>query len=459
MRSKRFFKQCFFLISFFSFSLAACIPAQAALIPTSTPSTAPGIPPTEMPGLTAAPITDPRVVVAFVKDGNIHIWDEATGQTNTIFISRDVIRVTMSDDGQVIAFLRRSAVQVTETEWREQSALWAVDRSGANPRELVSAESLRQRLNAAERDSANIPQMEWIPGTHKLLFSEWTYFVMAEGESHAVPQGLYQIDVDTLTDTTLIQAGNNLRFMPSPDGSQIALLTLNGLGFINTDGSNLRANVFPYAQIGRTVPLFPTGVWTQDSTAFLITGSLEADPTFNINFTIWRVPADGASATALGTVTKSDPGSVTFSPDGGHLAFVQSLDGNPLGNAGWFITPLAGQVSPLAIPDEYDFASRNASLHWSPAGNPFTKNLRKLCPEATQDTDECDTRIHFFGTISAIRWIDGNKVLFLTSEPSVLFLATMDFTGNMDGTTIPIAAWPLNEGVSLNSFTTAMASR
>ena len=459
MRYHLFFKQLFFLFSCLSLLLGACIPVQGTVESTANPFPAPSLPLTELSVPTAVLPTGSGLVVVFIKDGNIQLWDESSGQTQTIVNAGDVIAVKMSDDGQVIAFLRRSAVQVTETEWREQSALWAVDLSGANPRELVSAESLRQRLNAAERDSANIPQMEWIPGTHKLLFSGWTYFVMAEGESHAVPQGLYQIDVDTLTDTTLIQAGNNLRFMPSPDGSQIALLSLNGLGFINTDGSNLRADVFPYAQIGSTLPLFPTGVWTQDSTAFLITGSLEADPTFNINFTIWRVPVDGSSAAALGTVAKSDPGSVTFSPDGGRLAFVQSLDGDPLGNAGWFITPLAGQVSPLAIPHEYDFTSRNASLHWSPAGDPFTKNLRKLCPEATQDTDECDTRISFFGTISAIRWIDGNKVLFLTSEPSVLFLATMDFTGNMDATTIPIAAWPLNEWVSLNSFTTAMAGR
>ena len=459
MRTKLLIRQFFFLFCFLSLSLAACVPAQPTVVSTATPSPAPSIPLTEAPAFTATPVTGPHLIVAFVKDGNIQVWDEATGQTNTIFISRDVIRVTMRDDGQAIAFLRRSTVQRSETEWFEQSSLWAVDLNGGNPRELVSAESLRQRLNTAENFSSNIPQMEWIPGTHQLLFSGWNYFVQAEGESHAVPEGLFLVDTDALTDKVLISAGTNLRFVPSPDGQQIALMSLNGLSFINTDGNNLRTNIFTYDQMGRTGPLFPTGVWTQDSTAFLITGSLETDPTFNINFTIWRVPVDGASATALGTVTKSDPGSVTFSPDGGRLAFVQSLDGNPLGNAGWFITPLAGQVSPLAIPDEYDFASRNASLHWSPAGDPFTKNLKKLCPEATQDTDECDTRIYFYGTISAIRWIDGNKVLFLTSEPSVLFLATMDFTGNMDGTTIPIAAWPLNEWVSINSFTTAMASR
>jgi hypothetical protein len=253
-------------------------------------------------------------------------------------------------------------------------------------------------------------------------------------------------------------AGNNLRFVPSPDGQQIALMSTNGLSFINIDGSNLRSDVLPYSQVGRTAPLFPTGVWAQDSTAFVITGSLEADPVFNINFAIWRVPVDGSSPETLATVTKSDPGSVTFSPDGQRMAFVQSADGQPPTIAGWFVTPLSGRVSPLAIPYNYDFDNRNASLHWSPAGDPFTKNLRKLCPEAARDTDECDTRISLYGSVSAIHWIDGNRLLFLTRDPSVLFLGTMDFTGNMSGTTIPIATWPLEDWVSAKSFTAAVGT-
>ena len=397
--------------------------------------------------------------MAFVKDGNIHVWNESTGQTQTIVNDGDVIAVKMSDDGQLIAFLRRSAVQLTDVEWREQSALWAVDSNGGNPRELVSAESLRQRLNAAERDSTNIPQLEWLAGTHQLIFSAWTYLVQAEGESHAVPQGLYRVDADALTDTALIPAGNNLRFVPSPDGMQVALMSTNGLSFINVDGSNLRSDVLTYPQIGLTGPVFPTGVWTQDSSAFVITGSLEADPTFNINFTVWRVPVDGSSPTLLATVTKSDPGTVTFSPDGQRMAFVQTTDEQPSSNFSWFITPLTGVGSLLTVPLEYDFAMTNASLHWSPAGEPYTRNLRKLCPEATRDTEECDTRISFYGTVSAIRWIDGTHVLFLTSEPSVLFLGKMDFSGLMSGTTIPIAAWPLENWVTLKSFTTAKVSR
>ncbi len=78
----------------------------------------------------------------------------------------------------------------------------------------------------------------------------------------------------------LAEAAENLRFLPSPDGKQIALMSPSDVGFINTDGSNKRQDVLTYAEVGLTGPLFPTGVWTQDSRAFVMTGSFERDPRF-----------------------------------------------------------------------------------------------------------------------------------------------------------------------------------
>ena len=439
--------------------LAACA-SVPAVYTSATPISATVIPPALSPEPTqesatalATLSTEQALVVAFVKDGNIQLWDEMTDQIQTIVNAGDVIAVTMSDDGQVIAFLRRSVVQQTDIDRFAQSALWVVDRNGSNPRELVSAESLRQRLNVAQRDSTNIPQMEWIPGTHRLLFSGWKYLVQAEGESHAIPEGLYLVDTDTVTDTQLIPAGNYLHFAVSPDGQQIALMSFTGLSFMNVDGSNIRTDVLTYPQIGQGAPLFPTGVWSQDSRAFVITGSFEADARFNINFTVWRVPVDGSSPVELATIVRSDPRSVTFSPDGQRMAFSQTAEGD-LETAGWFIAPLAG-ASPLAIP--YDIETDYTNLHWSPAGDPFTKNLRKLCPDATRDTDECDTGIGFWGTVAAIHWIDGNRVLFLTRDPSVLFLGKMEFVESWDGKTIPIVAWPVEDSVGPKQFTAALA--
>jgi len=249
--------------------------------PTITP-TAP-LPTSTATPTGAAPTAQPAGqlgVVVFVKDGNIQVWGEATGQTETIFSSGDVIAVTMSDDGQVAAFLRRSPVKRSDLDWYEQSALWAVERDGGNPRELVSAEALRELLNAGETDSTNIPQMEWIPGTHRLLYTGWTYFVQAEGESHAIPRGLYLVDADSLTDTVLLPADNNLRFVLSPDGRQIALLSTTALGLIHVDGSKWRPDLFRYTAVGVPGRIIPSGVWTQDSSAFLIAAPTETESGF-----------------------------------------------------------------------------------------------------------------------------------------------------------------------------------
>jgi hypothetical protein len=42
--------------------------------------------------------------------------------------------------------------------------------------------------------------------------------------------------------------------------------------------------------------------------------------------------------------------------------------------------------------------------------------------------------------------------LFLTREPSVLFLVTLDPSGVFDATTVPIVAWPLEDFAGLDSF-------
>jgi hypothetical protein len=134
--------------------------------------------------------SEPPAVVVFIKDGDILVWEEATGQTRTILDAGDAINLTMSDDGEVLAFLRRSVIGDLNSEWHEQSALWAVDRTGENPRELVSAgthcahcSTPRDQLHQRSADGMG-------SDTHRLLFSGWTYFVQAERSRTPCPRAL-----------------------------------------------------------------------------------------------------------------------------------------------------------------------------------------------------------------------------------------------------------------------------
>jgi len=390
----------------------------------------------------------------FVKDGDLLIWDEATGQTQPLFDADDAINVTMSDDGQIVAFLRRTLVRRSELDWYEQSSLWAVDRNGANPRALVSAETLRDLLGASERDSSNIPEITWIPGTHRLLYNGWTYLVQAEGESHAVPRGLYSVNADEGTQQVLVNAESILRFVVSPDGQQVALLSPTALGFVRADGNSLRRDVLTFAQVGVPCPLFPVGVWTEDSQAFVMTGSLEEDPAAGFDFVIWRVPADSSTPVQLASISRSHPGSVTFSPDGRFAAYTQYTDpASP--PAGWFISPLGEGAGPLAIPRKLE--PGYPSLHWSPDGKAFTGALAELCPGATQDSEVCKSPISRGGT-AAIQWLDPTHLLLLTRDPSALLLVTLDPAGQMDATSEPIEVWPLEQSVGPQSFAAVEAA-
>jgi WD40 repeat protein len=437
MQSKLFFKHVLILVCLLFLSMSACLPGQAGVVSTATPLSLPTESlSTTIPSPNVSPLPIGKIEVAFVKDGNIQVWDETTQQTRTIANTGDVLSVTTSDDGQMIAFTRGS--WVGGLDGYEQFALWVMNRDGGNPRELISAQDLRQRINPSERDSSNFYQLSWVPQSNQLIFSGTKYIVQAEGLSHAIPQGAYLVDMDKDSVIVLAEAAENLRFLPSPDGKQIALMSPSYVDFINADGSNKRQNVLTYAEVGFAGPLFPTGVWTQDSRTFVMTGSFERDPRLNVDFTIWRIPVDGSSPEALATITGSEPYSVTFSPDGKSVSFLQTTEQQPTEIAGWFIKPLVPEAGPLAL-THYGKEASFANLLWSPADDTFAikdQDLIQLCPNATQDSQVCGEPIHLgSGIITRLQWVDNSRYLFESIEPNALSL------GNLDGTITPIVTW------------------
>ena len=425
--------------------LSACAPR----ISISTLPPSPAAEQTELPASTEAPSQGPSaspepsasLTVAFARDGDIQLWDETTGQSHTVLRAGDVNSVLLSDDGQLIAFTRRALVE--QPELVEYVSLWATDRDGKNPRELVSAESLRQRLNPAPSDSTGLGQVAWIPGTHRLVYNGMTYYLPGQGSTHS--KDIYVVDADTganavlapdvMPDTPFINAWE---FVISPDGQQIALFSNTILSLINADGSNRRQAVLTYPAIGGgDAILLPRGVWTQDSSAFLFTGPMRSESMFVLNYTIWRVPADGSVPQSLGTLMDSHSSSVTFSPDGKQIAFYQDLNGDKtIQPDDYRILPLAGDVGPLAIPASPEFPS-HANLHWSPGGQAFLLKdhaLVQLCQGATQASEVCGSSMPLgdYEFISSLQWVDSQRFLLASYEPTMLSLR------GLNGTVIPI---------------------
>jgi len=409
---------------------SACASAEASLPAPAvkTTSTSPEATPTET--ISEEVGEAGSAVVFFLKEGNIGAWEESSGETITIFDGGDAISVKLSPDRQLIAFLRRTIVSRSETDWYEQSALWVMDINGENQRELVSADQLRELLEASETDSTNMPQVEWVPGSHRLLFTGWTYFVIAEGESHAFPAGLHLVDAENSEHSALLPNENSARFAVAPNGETIAIMTTAGFGFMDIDGSNPRLDFLDYPDVGFGGSAFPSGAWTQDSSAFMLASSYVSE-NGEQSLAIRRVPVDGSSVEIQATLTDSHPDSVVFSPNGRHVAYVKAVN--------WFIADLEGEARPLALPYGAYFFWRR--IHWSPAGLAYATlgpRLHQLCPDATQESETCKVlelgaaavengRAQAPLDIAYVEWIDDERFMFTTREPEDLYF------GNLNG--------------------------
>jgi hypothetical protein len=390
--------------------------------------------PTNAPAPTAQPAVE-TIVVAFIKGRDIYVWDSLTQQSELIFDAGDAAGITLSSDGRFIVFFRRWV----DANQCEQAALWVVGRDGSDPGEIASPAELRDPLRAdgcGDPASLGIDSIEWLPETHRLLYS-----LTMNRPDNSVHQ-IYLADADALSTTLLVSADYRLGFVPSPDGQHIALMSTTGLGFINADGTDWRRDVLTYPDAGY-LPRIPGGVWTRDGSAFLISAPTESDSVLKPNFALMRVPLDGSAAQLLVNVTNSAIDSFTFSPDGRYVAFFDnSYRGKDPLERRWGILPLPGDGELLAIPYLTNFGA-HANVHWSPAGMPYGVSNQKLfllCPNAVQSSDTCDEVNPEYLAFAVIQWLNGELYLVLSQGPSVLFL------GSLDHTTLPIAAWPLEEG-------------
>jgi len=397
--------------------------------------TVPSAAPTE-----ASQSTGGSAVVVFVEAGNVHVWEEDTGERRTIIDSGDAIRVELSDDAELVAFLRRSYFEAGGFDNNEQSALWVVGLDGSNPRELVSAAELRQQVGAAEADSSNFPRLDWIPNTHRLLYSGNTYDAHGYGEgAHTALKGGYSIDADTGASAELAPAGTGFHFVPSPDGRLVALVDTTGLLLLDVDSGRQRLEFPAGPVVGDTGWFAGAGVWTQDSSAFVINALVEPGNAAS-DYALWRVPADGSSGEALITFS-SGGGSVVYAPDGSSAAMLISASG--IGPSVWAFTPLPEDLGALAVPSDVNDYSQ---FNWSPAGTAYVieplvfdsasvmhgrENLFPLCPNAVQAIEVCGPAIPFGEQIEWLEWVDRDRFLYVTYEPRRLYLGSVEGSATM----------------------------
>ncbi|MFZ6029432.1 MAG: hypothetical protein ACOYYS_17100 [Chloroflexota bacterium] len=270
------------------------------------------------------------LVAAYVKDGNVYTWIEGGG-TAARSSTNDAVDVRISDDGQVIAFLRESPDDYFHQE------LWAANTHGAaNPRVLVSAAD----FDALKPDSPNpsapglvIRQFEFRPGTHTLAYNTAPRF---EGPGSLAYEDLRLLNVDNGMKATLFEFGQGGIFTYAPDGNQIALVKPTSISLVDADGSNLRPNVltFPSVTTYSEYQYYPKPHWAADASFLRVT----IPPAEAMNeplppTTLWHIPTDGSAGVQIGEIPAMpfDWPDNAFSPDLERLAYIKQV-GEPDAN-------------------------------------------------------------------------------------------------------------------------------
>lgn len=388
---------------------------------------APGMP-TEASSPDEPAYTPPRALqVAYIKDGNVYIWTEgenSVGLTNT----GDAIQVSISDDGQIIAYERRDPNNYFTSE------LWAVNTSGpTNARALVSQaemDSLKAASSYSNAMGMSIDLLKWRPKTHEVYYSTVPVF---EGPGYMPGEDVRMINLNTMEKRTIFDYGQGGKFYFSPDGGQVALSTPDHISLSNADGSNLRANVLTFPLVGTfsEYQYHPVPVWAGDSGSLRVTIPPEdtmAQPTPPTG--LWQIPTDGSPAVQMGSIPAIPfawPDNA-FSPNLDRVAYAKSA-GEPGTNQ------LELHVANADGSGDYTFIAGGSLVFvtWTPDGTRFVYLLESdsdhMMYLGTLATGNVFNIASDASTVQQMRWVDNSRFLFFFQNGDVRELRISDVDG------------------------------
>jgi hypothetical protein len=395
----------------------------------STPE--PGEPDSPAPVETSAPdvppVTTPRALqVAYVKDGNVYVWTEG-GNSVGLTSTGDAEDVSISDDGQVIAYTRRDPNNDFAYE------LWAVNTSGpTNARLLVSnaeLEALKAVSPFPDASGLTLDFIAWRPGTHQLAYSTVPLF---EGPGYAPGEDLRLVNADTLEKSTIFDFEQGGHFYISPDGNQVALSNIDHISLANIDGSNLRPNVLTFPLVGTysEYNYRPRPYWAADSNSLRVAIPPEDTLTQPTPPTgLWHIPTDGSPATRLGSIPAIPFAwpDTAFSPNLDRVGYAKSV-GEPAQNQREL------HIANADGSGDFVFATGESIefLQWTPDGTRFVYAINGGTERGAylgQVAGGTTLLASIPSSVQQMAWVDNSRFLYLHYNVNVWELRISDVDG------------------------------
>jgi len=249
------------------------------------------------PTFTPTPLPAPQPLrVSYIKDGNAWLWTDGAGTTQLTF-SGSIQDVRLSDDGQVLAYVRELVPFRPE--------ILAINTNGSGERILVSAGDLLASYSGSPADmpmGIGVYQMDWRPGSRILYYNTKPLY---EGPGLISYNDLRTVDADSTARETILNPGDGGAFHFSPDGAQLALVTPTSISLANPDASNLRRNVLAFDSVitYSEYLYYPHPIWAPDASGLSVVIP-PADPMISPlpPTSLWYIPVDGSPAVFRGNI-------------------------------------------------------------------------------------------------------------------------------------------------------------
>jgi len=311
--------------------LASCIPApvptsfavtKATQIPIVTTPTYPTAIFTLTPSSTVSPpsviptfisVSLPKgLVITYAIENELWVWK----QERLLLITQQENNIStpvLSDDGQWILFRQRHIMMDGITPPSDD--LWVVRTDGSELNRLVGSDDL---LGITGKEVL-INYFDWLPGSHKILFNNEEIIEGPPGSRSLFD--LYSVDLAGQI-TQLLGPGDAGRFVPSPNGTQIALATDSRIKVFDLETRKQRI-LLEFEPVG--VPMdggvrTPKLVWDPNG-QFVMTSILPKNLYYSELYNgepeqVWQLFSNGQVnlIDQLQPVTQNHAG-VTFSPD------------------------------------------------------------------------------------------------------------------------------------------------
>jgi hypothetical protein len=187
------------------------------------------------------------LTVVYARAGNITLWREGSTPLPLTSTGRDNFP-RISDDGQLIAFLR-------------DNQLYAIRADGSDERLLISLEYLNS-FKPTDALNVEINHFDFLPGSYEIFFD-----LVGDFDPFWIPvNDLHRVDAQTGETALLLASGSGGEWTFSPDGQHFALAQAEAIRVLNRDASGDQVVLnFPFVSTYSEWVYYPQIVWANDS--------------------------------------------------------------------------------------------------------------------------------------------------------------------------------------------------